>query len=238
MTAAAPLVGISALPRDVQGSKRAYPGHTIDVWTPLAIERAGGVPLLLPRVAAARAAAQVAPLAALVLSGGHDVDAALYGREPVPEMEGVDPARDAWELALIAAARERGLPILGVCRGAQLLNVERGGSLHRHLDAADAHRLDMLDPDGRHDVRAVPGTVLAGVLGTEPLAVASYHHQAVDLPGRGARVSAWAPDGVIEAIELHDGSELGVQWHPEFQLDEAAGQPLFDWLLSTVERDV
>ncbi len=225
-------VGITALPRDVQGMFRPYPGQTIDVFSAQAIERAGAVPLVLPVAAPRLAAAQVAVVDAIVLSGGSDVDAALFGAERHPATELVDEARDRWELAVIAAARDRGLPLLGICRGAQLLNVERDGTLVGHLETAQEHQLDMMIPSGRHDVTAVPGTTVAALLGVEPVAVASNHHQAIDALGRGLRVAARSADGVVEAIEADDAAELAVQWHPEFQLDEPAGQPLFDWLVA------
>ena len=235
MSRSAPLIGVSALERDVRSSRGAfYPAHAVDANSVLAVSRAGGIPVLLPRLAPERAAAQLQPVEALVLSGGNDVDASLYGAETHPRSVDADPARDRWELALTAAARERGLAILGICRGAQLLNVSLGGTLHGHLDDSDRHELDVFDGEGRHAVTIETGSHLTTVLGRETLDVASSHHQGIDALGSGLVVSARAPDGVIEAVESEDGSEIGVQWHPEFQLEEHAGQPLFDWL---VDRD-
>ncbi|HET7120849.1 MAG TPA: gamma-glutamyl-gamma-aminobutyrate hydrolase family protein [Solirubrobacterales bacterium] len=232
MTSSPPLIGISTLRRPVNGLRGSYPAQVVDVHSVAAINAAGGVPLLLPPLPPERAAEQLEPLGALVLSGGDDIGAGLYDGVAHPRSGAADAERDRWELALLTAAGRRGLPVLGICRGAQLINVARGGTLHGHLEGSEAHELDVIGAAERHLVAVEPGTQLASLLGTEPLRVASSHHQGVDLLGSGLRAGAHAADGVIEALESEDGRELGVQWHPEFQLDEPAGQPLFDWVVA------
>ncbi|MET7797604.1 gamma-glutamyl-gamma-aminobutyrate hydrolase family protein, partial [Streptomyces decoyicus] len=149
----------------------------------------------------------------LVLGGGGaDVEPARYGAEPHPRTGPPALDRDAWELALIEAALTGGVPLLGICRGLQLLNVVLGGTLVQHLDG-HAGAPGVFD---RHDIKPVPGTLLGRTL-PEPVSVPTYHHQAVDRLGRGLLASAYAEDGTIEALELPGayGFTLAVQWHPE-----------------------
>ncbi len=153
----------------------------------------------------------------LVLSGGGDVDPRLYGAAPETGLD-VKPARDRFELALLGAARERRMPVLAICRGAQLVNVARGGTL-RSLRADPELRRGHRRLRG-HPVELVPDSSLARLLGTDRLPrVVSYHGQAVDRPGEGLRIVGRAGDGVVEAVELAPGAAqfwlVGVQWHPE-----------------------
>lgn len=180
---------------------------------------AGALPLHVP--AAVDPVELAARVDALVLTGGTDVDPALYGEEPLPTSV-VDRARDDRELALLAAALDRGLPVLAICRGMQLLNVHLGGTLHQHLTA---HPLGF---DGAHEVAFAAGSLLREVYG--PVwAVNSLHHQAVAVPGAGLACVGHGPDGVVEAVELPGGHVVGVQWHPE-QL--ARPDPVFGWLVA------
>jgi putative glutamine amidotransferase len=147
-----------------------------------------------------------------VIAGGADVAPARYGAEPHPRTGPAAPDRDAWELALIEAALADGVPLLGICRGMQLLNIALGGTLVQHLEGHQG-------PPGvfdHHDIKPVPGTLLAAAL-PQPVSVPTYHHQAVDRLGRGLLASAYAEDGTVEALELPDarGFALAVQWHPE-----------------------
>lgn len=161
-------------------------------------------------------------MSGVLLMGGVDVDPALYNEPRHAETGEPDKARDHLECALIEQAIARDIPILAICRGIQILNVQHGGTLIQHLDGTDVHR--QRDPERRalpaHDVEIVPGTLLAAIEG-DPLrlGVNSRHHQAVRLLGGGLRVSARAADdGTIEAIERPDKRfVLGVQWHPENQ---------------------
>jgi gamma-glutamyl-gamma-aminobutyrate hydrolase PuuD len=179
------------------------------------IAAAGGVPVLLPPVPAGAAEA-VAAVGALVLSGGADVDPERYGEALHPATV-LRPDRDDWELALLQAALDRDIPVLAICRGAQVLNVACGGTLHQHLPEVTDHpgHLPGHGVYGASLVRVLPGSRLAGIVGTA-LEVPCYHHQAVDRVGAGLVATAWAEDGTVEAVE-HTGHRLvlGVQWHPE-----------------------
>ncbi|MFF7989429.1 gamma-glutamyl-gamma-aminobutyrate hydrolase family protein [Kitasatospora xanthocidica] len=180
------------------------------------VQGSGGIAVLLPPDAPERAPEVLARLDALVIAGGPDIDPAYYG-EPAHPLTDVDsPERDAWEVALLRGALAAGMPVLGICRGMQVLNVVCGGTLVQHLP-------DVLDVDvhagtpgcyGAHLVRPVPGTLVGGLLPESELEVPTFHHQAVDRLGAGLRVSAHAPDGTVEAVE-GPGFTIGVQWHPE-----------------------
>jgi putative glutamine amidotransferase len=158
----------------------------------------------------------------LVLAGGSDVDPAAYGAVPHPETGGARPERDRFELAVAHRALERDIPLLGVCRGMELLNVARGGTLEQHLERLDLHR----HTPGAfcdHDVRLEPGSLAARAVGANRTTVRSHHHQALAELGEGIVATGWSePDELIEAIELPDRRyALGVLWHPEE--DERSG---------------
>ncbi|WP_231973673.1 MULTISPECIES: gamma-glutamyl-gamma-aminobutyrate hydrolase family protein [unclassified Mycobacterium] len=188
------------------------------------IQLAGGVPLLLPPQPAdpESVTAVLDSVHALVITGGYDLDPASYGQQPHPTTDAPRTDRDAWEIALLRAALDRGLPVLGICRGAQVLNVAFGGTLHQHLP-------DVLGHSGhragngvftRVPVRTVAGTRLAALVG-ERAEGKCYHHQAIDKVGAGLEVSATDADGVVEAVELPgDDFVLAVQWHPEQSPDD------------------
>jgi len=192
----------------------------------LAITRAGGVPLLAPNVDPELAEAYVEGADALLLTGGVDIDPYLYDTRPHPDLGNVDRGRDAFELALYRAFRDRSKPVLGICRGIQLVNVAHGGSLHQHVPAvAGAEQHIQRDITGAplQRVTLEPGSRLAAAFGAERLHVNSFHHQAVDRVGDGLRVVARSDDGMVEALEADDdgsdGFVVAVQWHPEMCWD-------------------
>jgi putative glutamine amidotransferase len=214
---AAPLVLVTSIPRSVQTTLGvAMDNATINQRFGALVVAAGGVPiasdtwaepeLLLERVDA------------LILNGGSDIAPDLYGADPHEATDAPNPRRDEFELRLARGAMARGLPVLGVCRGMQLLNVACGGTLHQDLGTGGG-----IDHYARaewdrpvHEVEVEPGSRLERVFADGRTTVNSVHHQAVDRLGAGLHVTARASDGVIEGIEDEDGRAVGVQWHPEF----------------------
>lgn len=185
-----------------------------------AVLAAGGLPVLVPWVEGPALAAYLALADGLVVTGGaFDVPPELYGEARRPECGTLVPERTRFEKELLEAALAARLPVLGVCGGMQLMNVVRGGTLYQDL-AADAGLRGHEQPPPKdvpfHEVEVAAGTQLAALVGAGPLRVNSTHHQAAKDAGAGVLVSARAPDGVIEALELPDQPfALGVQWHPE-----------------------
>ncbi|WND23948.1 gamma-glutamyl-gamma-aminobutyrate hydrolase family protein [Streptomyces violaceus] len=179
---------------------------------PRLVRRAGGLAAMLPPDDPLHAADIVARLDGLVIAGGPDVEPVRYGAEREPRTGPPARERDAWELGLIDAALAAGVPLLGICRGMQLLNVALGGTLVQHIEG----HAEVVGVFGGHAVKPVPGSLYGGVVPEETF-VPTYHHQAVDRLGEGLVPSAYAADGTIEALELptHPGWVLGVQWHPE-----------------------
>jgi putative glutamine amidotransferase len=199
-----------------------------------AVQRAGGLAIVLPPDAVAVAEPDVLldRIDALLLAGGADIDPASYGAEPHEETKGTWPDRDAFEVALARRALDRGMPVLGICRGMQLLNVALGGSLDQHLSestGSEAHRT-VAGTFSKHDVRLEPGTLACTAAGTEGFVVWSHHHQGVDRLGEGLRVSGWSrEDDLVEAIELPGKRfALGVAWHPEEDEDSKLIAALVD----------
>jgi len=197
---------------------------------------AGLTPLLVPPlIDVDKAGDALAGAAGLVLTGGEDIHPASYGEAPHAKLEETDQSRDAVELALYRAARERQLPVLAICRGIQLVNVAMGGTLYQDLPSEHPSTVDHIDPKGRHALRVESGSSLAQAVGS-PSSVNSRHHQAVKRLGEGLRAVAWAEDGVIEGAELANGDRswlLAVQWHPEDDVE--AG--LFAAFARAVARD-
>ncbi|NRQ35233.1 gamma-glutamyl-gamma-aminobutyrate hydrolase family protein [Nonomuraea sp. NN258] len=193
------------------------------------VVRAGGQPVLLPP--AGDPAAVVPRLDGLILAGGGDIDPRRYGAEPHRRTGFVRDFRDGAEFAALAAALDRGLPYLGICRGLQVMNVALGGTLHQHLPDVVGHQGHSPAPGafGHLPITPVEGTRLAKVLGPGPVTVPHYHHQAVDRLAPELTVTATASDGTIEAVELDSHPfALAVQWHPEAAADGA----LFDALVA------
>ena len=220
-----PLIGITAIPRPVQTMYGPADAHTCTDALVASVAAAGGVPVLLPVVPGEHAALQLRGIDGLVLAGGQDVDPTSYGRPAAAKGAWVHRGRDEHELALLAAARGAGLPVLGVCRGLQLANVAYGGDLVEHVDGHDAGARFALD---LHPVQVAGGTLLARATGGGELAVNSLHQQVVGMLAGGLRASASAADGLPEAAEAIDGPWLvAVQWHPELMGDVPGGRDLF-----------
>jgi len=189
------------------------------------VSRAGGVPVIIPPQALGQADAAeiVSRLDGLIICGGRDVESTRYGQTPHPNAEDADSVRDEMEDKLLTAAIAAELPILGICRGAQMLNVNRGGTLIQHLpDVLGDNRYQLGGGVFTHmDLNVLPGTKLSQSVSSPVVSGAAlYHHQAIDQLGEGLVVSSKSPDGVIEGIELENYPfGVAVQWHPEQTLD-------------------
>jgi len=190
-----------------------------------AVEAAGGLPLVLPCLLAENSVAQIPDfIDGLLLSGGVDVDPLLFGEEPQPAMGDICPQRDKFELALTRKVLEKDIPILGICRGIQLLNIAAGGTVLQDIGTAVKSPLkhDQLAPRwyGTHTIHTLPGSKAAAILGRQ-IVVNSFHHQAVGKVAEGFTVTAWSADGVVEAIEsTNHHFVLGLQCHPECMWDQ------------------
>ncbi len=230
-----PLVGLSSYPRAGDYPSFSLPCDYID-----AVRSVGGTPVILPP-GEPEPARLLDSLDALILSGGGDIGATTYGGAPHETTYNISEERDGFELALTRAALARPeLPVLCICRGMQVLNVARGGTLHGHIPdkfgEKVTHRLPPRRPT-RHGVRVEAGSRLAGILGTLEPEVCSWHHQAIDRLGEGLDAVAWSEDGVIEAVEVQGHPWcFGIQWHPEMQAGEAPHRRLFAALLTAIDE--
>ncbi|MDX6299685.1 MAG: putative glutamine amidotransferase [Nocardioidaceae bacterium] len=215
-----PLIGLSTYREHARWGVWDQPADLLPTTYADAVARAGGVPVLLPPVDPTGAPEVVARLDGLVVTGGADVDPGRYGAEPHPRTVSWRSDRDAWELALLDAADGRGLPVLGICRGMQVMAVQHGGTLDQHLPDSVGHETHSPGGEefGNVDVDTCPGSRLRMLVGDRSN-VGCHHHQSVrDHPGFVA--AAYAEDGTLEAIEAPgDRFLLGVQWHPETRAD-------------------
>jgi len=225
------VIGISSYARDGQPPAFSLPCGYVD-----GVRAAGATPLVLPP-GEAQPEGLLDLVDALILAGGGDIAPAAYGGEPHETIYSVSEERDEFEFALARAAlARRDIPLLCICRGMQVLNVVCGGTLHPHVPERFGDRVPHRLPPrqtSRHPVRIEPQSRLASILGTAEVEACSWHHQAIDRIGEGLRPLAWAEDGVIEAVE-HSAHPwcIGVQWHPEMQLDEPAQRALFAALVA------
>ena len=224
----APLIAVTA-DRSLQESAFGRRESTLQVLNYAeAVVSAGGRPAILP------ATETILPemlegFDGLLLSGGGDLSPEMYGQEPDDKVYGVSPIRDRFETALVTEAQDRGIPILALCRGMQLINVLRGGTLIQHIDE---HWQTRPSHEIEHDVAIDPTSGLARVIGKTVMGVNSYHHQAVETLGAALRVTARAGE-VVEAFEDPDQNLLAVQWHPEHLYRVSAdNHALFDDLVS------
>jgi putative glutamine amidotransferase len=207
---------------------------------------AGGVPVVLPPVGDGRAAeALVRSLDCLLLSGGSDLDPGYYGEAPASELGPTLPERDTFEMALVGLALRRGIPVFGICRGMQLLNVALGGTLYQDLPSqwdGDVLKHRQATPKWQptHEVEVREGSYIAEVMGRAVVKVNSYHHQGIKDLAEGLVVTGRSADGVVEAVEAKDFSErwlLGVQWHAEAMRGTGPQQEsLFEAHVSAAER--
>ena len=202
-----------------------------------AIEAAGGLPVVMPPLDLEAVEPLLDRLSGICLSGGPDLDPAAYDERRHPELGPVEPHLDRFELELARRADARGLPILAVCRGAQALNVARGGTLHQHLPDRPGVTLDHRQQEAgnvvTHGVTVAAGSRLARTMKRRRARVNSFHHQAVNRLGAGLRAVAWSPDGVIEGIEAPARDFLlGVQWHAESLADRPEDAALFAALVT------
>lgn len=218
MNRRAPLIGVSTSITVGASPERAY----VNSAYLHAVQQAGGVPVALPPQLSSASMRQLAgDLQGLLLTGGGDMDPALFGETPHATLYDVAPARDTLETSVLHVALDRGLSVLAVCRGLQVLNVALGGSLHQDVGTDPGTQLAHSQKEPRdqptHKVKLTPGCRLAATLGADELEVNSMHHQAIKRLGRGLTAVAWAPDQIVEGAEIGDPSRfvLGVQWHPE-----------------------
>lgn len=228
----------------VVGASKEYadkPDLTVPLLYLEAIERAGGRPVVLHPIGLEPGAGShwLDSFGALVLTGGGDIDPSFYGQAPGPNIYGVDAIRDAFEIELARAAFEKGIPLLAICRGLQVVNVALGGTLDQHIIGRPG-----LEPHGvpgggspvLHLVNVDPASTLSRAMGVGRAVSSCHHHQAIADVGQELRPVAWTDDGIIEAVESPNRPLIAVQWHPE---DTAAGDPaqqgLFDALVKATE---
>ena len=211
-----PLIGIVSLYDENKESYWMLPGY------PQALEEAGAASVILPLTEEKEALFRFASLCdGFLFPGGHDLEPALYGAESSGRCGVICPERDRMERLFFPLALETGKPLFGICRGLQLFNVMLGGDLYQDIPAecpseVNHHETPPYDKPA-HRVKVLPGTPLFQAVGTEEMAVNSYHHQAVKTLGRGLKIAASAPDSVTEAVYLPEHRfAMAVQWHPEF----------------------
>jgi putative glutamine amidotransferase len=208
-----------------------------------AILQAGGVPVLIPSMVAEDGwDALYARLDGILFSGGGDLALEHFAGEPHPRIDDVDPARDSVELKMIHAAASDGKPFLGICRGCQVVNVGLGGTLYTHIPDQLPNALDHSYPGNMrtvlvHEVKIEEGTHIAEIYGEPVIKVNSLHHQGLKDIAPLLRVAGHAPDGLVEAVELHDHPfGLAVQWHPEWLTDQAWTRNLFRKFVEASEK--
>jgi putative glutamine amidotransferase len=244
-----PIIGITAtLKEDVDAVAERPLGRFVraDLDYVEGVAGGGGVPVVLPPAGDEGAAkAVIHSLDGLLLSGGSDLDPGYYGEEAVPELGVTLPERDAFEIALVGMALRRGMPVFGICRGMQVLNVALGGTLYQDLSSQWErdllkHRQDTPKWQPTHEVSVEYGSYIAEVMDRELVKVNSYHHQGIKDLAEGLVVTGRSSDGVIEAVEAGDISErwlLGVQWHAEAMRGAGPQQEsLFEAHVSAAER--
>ncbi len=223
-----PLIGIGSDVQVTPGKRDRVFVYTTYVDS---LRKAGAIPVLIPPQPE-NAADIVEALDGLLLAGGDDCDPSVYGEEPHPKTEMMDPRRQTNDLNLARTARERGIPTLGICLGLQVMNVASGGTLIQDIHSehpTDVEHVSKPEDRVRHDVRLEQGTRTAAILGgPREINVNSSHHQAIKGVGRGLKVTAKAPDGIVEGLEDSEHPfYVGVQWHPEDMAEEKSASLIF-----------
>jgi putative glutamine amidotransferase len=231
-----PIIGIGSDVQSPPGKReRAFAYLTyVD-----SLRRAGAVPVLIPPQPE-NTAEVIDGLDGILLAGGFDCDPSLYGETPHETVEPMDARRQANDLSLAKAARERGIPTLGICLGLQMMNVAAGGSLTQDIDSeveTEIQHASEPEDRARHDVMVEQGTKLSKILPRTELNVNSSHHQAIKNVGEGLRVTAHAPDGVVEGVEdPRHPFYLGVQWHPEDMPGEPSASSIFQAFVEAAKK--
>jgi len=231
-----PLIGIGSDVQSPPGKRERAFAYLTYVE---ALRRAGAIPVVIPPQPE-NAADLIAELDGVLLAGGDDCDPAVYGEEAHPSVEPMDPRRQANEVSLAKYAREAGIPTLGICLGVQMMNVAAGGTLVQDIDSqleTEIEHASIPEDRARHDVIVEQGTKLAGILTRRELNVNSSHHQAIRDVGEGLRVTAHAPDGIIEGLEdPRLPFYVGVQWHPEDMSGESSATSIFGAFVDAARR--
>ena len=235
MSSSPPLIGLTGH-RKAAGAIPGFPKSSADFEADVyladysrAVIEAGGLPVNIPIDVDVELL--IGRLDGVLLSGGTDVDPAIYGADPHEEVLDVEPARDELELELYRQAIAHDVPVLGICRGLQLINTAHGGTLNQHVPTHS--RSDVDYATGAHGVRVEESSILASLYGPS-LEVNSLHHQTVDRLGSGLVATAWSDDGEVEGVEL-ENKMIAVQWHPEL-LAGRAHDPLFRWLVDVAAQ--
>ena len=243
------VIGISASEVTIQsGHFMGEPRTYVNAAYVDSVLKNGGIPLVIPFTAGGEEMAfqQLDLVYGLILSGGHDVDPHLYGEEIDQKSGETWPDRDAFDMALLKRAEETGKPVLGICRGAQIINVAHGGSMWQDLSLRPGHTLKHMQatrPDvGTHVVKIKSGTTLEKIMGESSLMTNSFHHQLIKEVAPDLTESATASDGVTEALESTDGKVIAVQWHPEEMHANPAPEAaimnrLFKYLIDKAEEE-
>lgn len=226
----APLIGLPGRRNragQIEGFAASFAEVDADVYLAdysRAVQSAGGVPVNIP--IDVDVSQLIGRLDGVLLTGGTDVAPGRYGAKPHPEVLGLEPERDGLELDLYRLALDHDVPVLGICRGLQLMNVAHGGTLHQHVP--EHSRYDVDHSGTVHSVRTEPDSILEALYGST-IEVNSLHHQTVDRLGQGLSVTAMSDDGEVEGLEFN-AQTIAVQWHPEL-LNERGQDPVFRWLI-------
>jgi putative glutamine amidotransferase len=231
-----PLIGISAHVAMVDdGEGITVRHHVANVAYAKAVRKAGGVPVLLPMIAATDAEEYIEHVDGVLITGGDDMNPGLYGATPHERTKPADRERDEFEIAIVAAARAHDRPLLCICRGIQVMNVALGGTLQQHCD----HHFDLSRyNEDAHTVQVEPGSLLAKIVGAGEIGVNSLHHQAIEALAPSLRATACSNDGIVEGVELPAARfTVGVQWHPELLRHRTEHFALFEALVDASREE-